>query len=64
MYTFIEEDGVFKIHEFDGIDCKKIIATFDSKDEAEDTYEDLKEGCGFDGHTPNFFGIVHFSVDN
>jgi len=65
VYTFLEEKGLYKIREFCEIDGgDKIIATFDDEERAKELFHNLKRGSGFNGNTPNFFGTVHFSVDN
>ena len=65
MYTFLEEDGMYKIREFDGIDgIDHVIATFDDEGKAKEVFHNLKRGSGFAGATPKYFGTVHFSVDN
>ena len=65
MYTFLEEDGMYKIREFDGInDIDHVIATFDDESKAKEVFHNLKRGSGFAGATPKYFGTVHFSVDN
>ena len=56
---------MYKIREFCEIDGgDKIIATFDDEERAKELFHNLKRGSGFNGNTPNFFGTVHFSVDN
>ena len=65
MYTFLEEDGMYKIREFDGINgTDHVIATFDDEGKAKEVFHNLKRGSGFAGATPKYFGTVHFSVDN
>ena len=64
MYTFLEEDGMYKIREFDDIDgTDHIIATFEDQEEAKYIFHNLKHGGGFGGVPQNYFGTVHFSVD-
>ena len=65
MYTFLEEDGMYKIREFDGInDIDHVIATFDDESKAKEIFHNLKRGGGFGGETPNFFKKnVHLAID-
>ena len=58
MYTFLEEDGLYKIREGD-----QVIATFDEVNKSKEIFFNLKRGGGFDGETPNYFKTVYFSID-
>ena len=65
MHTFLEEDGLYKIREFNSIDgTDQIIATFEDETKAKEVFHNLKRGSGFGGETPKFFGTVHFSLDS
>jgi hypothetical protein len=60
----MEENDLYKIREFDGIDgIDHIIAEFNDPTKAKEIFHNLKRGGGFEGRTPNFFGKVDYSVD-
>jgi hypothetical protein len=59
MYTFLEEDGLYKIRE-----NEQIIAIFDDPNKSKEVFHNLKRGGGFDGETPNFFKNFNFLLDN
>ncbi len=55
MYTFLEEDGHYKICE-----NSHIIAVFEDTTKAREVFHNLKRGGGFGGETPCFFRSVNF----
>jgi len=69
MYVYNQTSNGYEIVEkHEDSEPDRMIATFDSNialgTTARQLFRKLKRGSGFGGWTPNFFGTLHFSIDN
>jgi len=69
MYVYNQTtEGYEIVEKHSAPEPDRIIATFDNDTilgtTARKMFRNLKRGSGFGGWTPDFFGTLHFSIDN